>query len=93
MLKVNEYFKGKVKSIALETASGKATVGVISPGEYEFSTSTREVMTIVTGKISVKLPTTNEWKYFTPGSSFSVESGLKFKVRAESDTGYLCLYI
>jgi len=93
MLKVNEYFKGNVKSIALETAAGKATVGVISPGEYEFGTSTKEVMTIITGKIAAKLPDSDEWKYFTPGSSFAVDSGLKFKVRAESDTGYLCLYI
>jgi len=32
MLKVNEYFDGKVKSIALENAEGNATVGVMEQG-------------------------------------------------------------
>ncbi len=29
MLKVNEYFEGKVKSISLTTSEGPATVGVM----------------------------------------------------------------
>jgi uncharacterized protein YaiE (UPF0345 family) len=33
-----------------------ATVGVIAPGEYEFGTSTVEVMTVITGKLSALLP-------------------------------------
>jgi purine/pyrimidine-nucleoside phosphorylase len=92
MLKVNEYFKGAVKSIAVQNAAGNSTVGVISPGEFEFSTSSREVMTVITGKLGVKLPGASDWHYFNPGSSFTVESGLKFKVRADVDTAYLCLY-
>lgn len=36
MLKVNEYFGGTVKSIALENAEGVATIGVMEDGEYEF---------------------------------------------------------
>ena len=92
MLKVNEYFKGAVKSIAFSNAAGAATVGVISPGEYEFSTSTLEVMTIVTGKLSVKLPGRSEWTNYNPGSSFCIPSGEKFRVLAESDTAYLCQY-
>ncbi|HBF94201.1 MAG TPA: hypothetical protein DDX13_11120, partial [Marinobacter adhaerens] len=35
MLKVNEYFDGKAKSISFQTSTLPATVGVISPGEYE----------------------------------------------------------
>jgi purine/pyrimidine-nucleoside phosphorylase len=33
MLKVNEYFDGKVKSINLQTATLPATVGVMAQGE------------------------------------------------------------
>ena len=36
MLKVNEYFDGKVKSIGFANAGGNATVGVMAPGEYQF---------------------------------------------------------
>ena len=47
---VNEYFDGKVKSIAFQTATLPATVGVMNIGEYEFSTSKKEVMTVVSGQ-------------------------------------------
>lgn len=92
MLKVNEYFKGAVKSIALNNAAGASTVGVISPGEYEFSTSSLEVMTVITGKLDVKLPDQQNWTSFNPGCSFKVAPGLKFRVRSDVDTAYLCLY-
>ena len=38
MLKVFEYFEGKVKSIAFENSQGMATVGVMDKGEFEFVT-------------------------------------------------------
>ncbi len=46
MLKVNEYFGGTVKSIALENMEGVATVGVMEAGEYEFGTGTIEPITV-----------------------------------------------
>jgi hypothetical protein len=45
MFKVNKYFDGKVKSLAFQTADGPATIGVMAAGEYEFGTSTVEIMT------------------------------------------------
>ena len=56
MLEVNEYFDGKVKSIAFQTATLPATVGVMAPGNYEFDTSKKEVMTVVSGQLTVKSP-------------------------------------
>ncbi len=39
MLKVNEYFAGKVKSIGFDSSSiGRASVGVMAEGEYTFGT-------------------------------------------------------
>ena len=32
MFKVNEYFDGKVKSLAFKSMEGQATVGVMAPG-------------------------------------------------------------
>ncbi|MEI6171044.1 MAG: pyrimidine/purine nucleoside phosphorylase, partial [bacterium] len=37
--KVNEYFHGNVTSIGFEGENGRATIGVMSPGAYEFSTT------------------------------------------------------
>lgn len=41
MFKINEYFDGKVKSIAFETTECPATIGVMAKGEYEFGTSSK----------------------------------------------------
>ena len=59
MFQVNDYFDGKVKSIAFQTEEGPATVGVMAPGEYTFSTSKVEYMTITSGLMLVLLP--GEW--------------------------------
>jgi purine/pyrimidine-nucleoside phosphorylase len=92
MLKVNEYFNGNVKSIAFRTSTCPATVGVIAPGQYEFGTSTIEIMTVVSGKLSAQLPDSKDWTEFGPGKPFTVAANKKFKVKADSDTAYLCLY-
>lgn len=92
MVKVNEYFEGKVKSLVVNTKEGKKTVGVIAPGEYEFDTKTKETMTIVAGTLSVFLPEYNEWEDFDKGSSFEIAANSKFKVKATQDAAYLCEY-
>ena len=92
MLKVNEYFDGKVKSIGFQTATLPATVGVMVPGDYEFGTSQKEVMTVVSGALTVKLPEAEEWKTFSAGDSFTVEANKKFQLQVAVDTAYLCTY-
>ena len=60
MFKSNDYFDGKVKSIAFTNEKGSATVGVMAVGEYEFGTDTIEIMTVVSGSMDIKLPHSNE---------------------------------
>jgi len=92
MFKVNEYFDGKVKSLAFKSLEGPATVGVMAPGEYEFGTSTVEVMTVLSGVLTVKLPESVAWKDYRAGESFTVEAGKKFQLKVAADSAYLCLY-
>lgn len=92
MFKTNEYFDGKVKSIAFKTADGPATIGVMAPGDYEFGTSTVELMTVTTGKLTVKLPGTDQWVDYGPNETFTVAANQKFQVKATEETSYLCLY-
>jgi uncharacterized protein YaiE (UPF0345 family) len=92
MFKVNEYFDGKVKSISFKSSDGPATVGVMAVGEYEFGTSTIEVMTVTSGKLSVILPGSDNWADYGPGKSFTVAANQKFKVKCDTETAYLCLY-
>lgn len=92
MFKTNEYFDGKVKSIALDSAEGNATIGVMAAGEYEFGTSTVEIMTVISGELTILLPGETEWRTFRKFESFMVPKDVKFKVKASCDTPYLCLY-
>ena len=92
MFKVNEYFDGKVKSIGFTTAEGAATVGVMAEGEYEFGTSTVEVMTVTSGALEIRLPSESAWRTFRQGESFTVGKGVKFGVRVAAPSSYLCLY-
>jgi uncharacterized protein YaiE (UPF0345 family) len=92
VLKVNEYFDGKVKSIALQTATLPATVGVMEAGDYEFGTSQKEVMTVVSGSMDALLPGAAEWATFNQGDSFEVAANVKFQVRMAGQTAYFCTY-
>ncbi len=92
MFKTNEYFDGKVKSIAFDTAEGPATVGVMAAGEYEFGTSTVEHMTVTSGSMDVMLPGETEWKTYNACETFIVPKDVKFKVKMQTDTSYRCLY-
>ncbi|MDA3892690.1 MAG: pyrimidine/purine nucleoside phosphorylase [Salinivirgaceae bacterium] len=92
MLKTNEYFDGKVKSIAFETENGSATIGVMAAGEYEFETSTVEHMTVTSGNMDVQLPEENSWNTYKPFETFIVGKDVSFKVKVTADTSYRCLY-
>jgi len=92
MLKVNEYFGGSVKSIAVENEEGVATIGVMEAGEYEFGTSTIEIMTITGGTLEVMLPGQTQWTTYLKGEIFEVEKDVRFKVKANAPVAYHCQY-
>jgi len=84
VFQVNQYFDGKVASIAFQQLEGNATVGVMAPGEYEFGTSQLEIMHVINGALTVKLPNNGTWETFGANS--------RFNVKIEVDTAYLCEY-
>jgi hypothetical protein len=92
MFHVNEYFEGKVTSIGFENAEGRATVGVMAIGEYEFGTSEKERMVVTSGELIVRLPGSEDFKHFPAGTEFNVEAHQKFQLRVEQATAYLCFY-
>jgi len=93
MLTSNTYFDGKVKSIAFDTTTLPATIGVMDKGEYTFTTDYKEIMTVVSGKLVVKLPNSDEWQTFINGQVFEVEKGASFDLKVDSHTAYMCQYI
>ncbi|WP_304638541.1 pyrimidine/purine nucleoside phosphorylase [Pseudomonas sp.] len=92
MFKINQYFDGKVASIAFDQPKGAATVGVMAPGEYEFGTSQLEIMHVVFGTLTVKLPGSEQWNDYPAGSQFEVPANSRFNLKVAQDTAYLCEY-
>lgn len=96
MFSTNEYFDGNVMSIAYESESNSkkqpASVGVMAPGEYVFSTAAKEKMTVITGALEIQMPDASESTVYNPGESFDVGADSSFNVRVKTDTAYLCVY-
>lgn len=92
MFNTNEYFDGKVKSIAYQAKDARATIGVMAAGEYEFGTDTVEYMTVMSGEMSVLLPGETEWQTIKEFNTFIVDKNVKFKVKVDGDTTYRCYY-
>jgi len=92
MFKNNSYYDGNVQSIGFETAEGKASVGVMNIGEYEFATSQKEIMKFTSGKFEVKLPGGCCWKEIGLNVPFEIAANNKFNVKITEVASYICLY-
>lgn len=92
MISVNEYFGGNVKSLGYAAVNGKSTVGVMNEGEYEFSTGSAEIMTVIQGKMEVKIQGQEGSYVYEDGESFHVPANAMFWVSVPFQTSYLCEY-
>ena len=88
----NEYFDGNVQSIAFQSETLPATVGVMDVGDYTFATGAKEYMTVVSGSLTVKLPGSSKWDTFNASETFEVAANTNFDVKVTVQTAYLCLY-
>ena len=92
MFKTNDYFDGKVKSIAYESIDGATTIGVMAAGEYKFNTSAKEYMTVTSGSMTIQLAGEEEWKTYKTYETFIVEANTFFNAKVNEDTSYKCVY-
>ena len=80
-MKHSVYFEGKVQSLGVNTTNGFATVGVIEPGMYTFSTSSEEHIVLIEGTLRVRLPG-QDWKVFSKGQEIVVQPNVSFDIEA-----------
>jgi hypothetical protein len=91
--KANIYFDGKVTSRTVFLADGsRKTLGIMLPGEYEFSTSTAEEMEILGGEMAVLFPNAADWRTFTAGDRFDIAANVHFQLQVRAVTDYCCSY-
>ena len=85
------YFDGQVQSLGLQTANGKATLGVMKKGTYTFATTSPEKMVIISGSMEAKLSESG-FRTYTAQEEFDVAPGTSFEVKCDADVAYLCYY-
>jgi purine/pyrimidine-nucleoside phosphorylase len=92
--KANIYFDGGVTSRTVLFADGsKKTLGIMLPGEYEFSTGDAEIMEILAGDLEVLLPGKSDWAIVRGGESFEVPAKSVFRMKVKTITDYCCSFI
>ena len=92
--KANVYFDGKVTSRTVIFKDGtKKTLGIMTPGDYEFGTADKEIMEILSGSMEVLLPGSSHWKRVGAGESFEVPAHSKFSLKVSALVDYCCSYI
>lgn len=88
----NVYFDGKVTSRTVIFPDGeKKTLGIMLPGEYEFSTSQKEEMDILAGKLEYKLQG-GEWQSIDGKGVFYVPAKESFLLKVYEVVDYCCSY-
>jgi hypothetical protein len=91
--KANIYYDGKVTSRTIWLPDGtKKTLGIMLPGDYEFSTGLKEEMKIVAGILEYRLPG-EDWKRIEGEGVFEVPANSSFQLKVYEVTDYTCSYL
>ncbi len=94
MREANVYFNGGVTSRTVLFPDGtKKTLGIMQPGEYEFTTGAPEIMEILSGDIEVQLPGESDWRPVKGGESFEVPAQSRFAMRVATLADYCCSFV
>ena len=89
----NIYFEGNVTSRKITFADGSTkTLGIMLPGQYEFSTNLREEMAITAGTLRYQLAG-EEWQTIDGSGVFYVPANSTFALDVQTVTDYCCSYL
>jgi len=90
----NIYFDGGVVSHSVLFSDGsKKTLGVMQPGEYEFSTGKAEIMEILSGELDLLLSGATDWRPVKGGEAFQVPANSSFTMKVRVVSDYCCSFI
>lgn len=90
----NIFFNGGVVSHSVLFSDGsKKTLGVMQPGEYEFSTGKAEIMEILSGDLDLRLPGSSDWQQVKGGEAFQVPANSSFTMKVKVVSDYCCSFI
>ena len=90
LIKHNVYFEGQVQSLGFNRTEGYTTLGVIIPGTYRFSAEMEEHVTLIKGRLMVRIG--ESWREVVAGEAYCVPRGTRFDVQTEEHVAYICDY-
>lgn len=91
--KANVYFNGNVTSRTVLFADGtKKTLGIMLPGDYEFTASVHEVVEVLSGETDILLPGRDEWQTVKAGETYEAPANSTFKLKVKTLMDYCCSY-
>lgn len=89
----NIYFNGAVTSRTVLFADGsKKTLGIMQPGEYQFSTGKAELMEILSGELDYSVAG-GEWRPVQGGEAFEVPADTTFTMKVKTVSDYCCSFL
>lgn len=92
MYKLRKYHGDKVMSLTFEDDIQAFSVGIISPGEYEFGALKKEIFTVTSGKIGFRLEDDANWTTCNLHETFTVPDHQNFKIIVIETSSYICYY-
>ncbi|MFC2164170.1 pyrimidine/purine nucleoside phosphorylase [Acidobacteriota bacterium] len=92
IIKSNEYFEGRIKSLGFELNGDPYTVGVMLPGEYSIGTEKEEQITVTLGELEI-CPQDSNWRSVKAGETITVPANTTFALKIRDTVAYLCKYV
>jgi len=90
MIKVNEYFEGKIKSLGFEYEGISYSTGVFLPGDYSVPTEKEEHVTVTVGAFDMRLPD-EDWKTVKAGDTVVIPTNITFDLKTTKPVSYVCI--
>jgi uncharacterized protein YaiE (UPF0345 family) len=92
--KANVYFEGKVASHTVLFPDGsRKSLGIMQPGQYEFSTGAAEIMEVLAGQLEWQMRGDTSWKAVATGESFQVPAHSTFLMKVPVVAEYCCSFL
>jgi len=92
MFELRKYHGDRVMSLTYEDENENFSVGIISPGEYEFGSIKSEKYVVTSGEISCWVEGFNKWVAYRKNETFRVSIRKNFKLSVKKTSTYLCYY-
>jgi uncharacterized protein YaiE (UPF0345 family) len=92
MFQLRKYHGERVQSLTYDDGKKAFSVGIISPGEYEFGAIKEEVTTVTSGKISVWVEGSEKWQDYSAHEAFTIPGHKNFRYKVEETSSYICFY-